>query len=149
WEHNRSGNLGWGNEPATITLFSPAKARQNNLPLPAAFRTIDDILRLPLRSVAVSVGDPRVPQEDGGSVRHWPTGRLFVQDTWRVRPGLTANYGLGWSMDRDLNYDLRKPALFAQLLGNGGLGPPQKSWRNFSPVAGLAWAPASLAKTVL
>ena len=149
WEYNRGGILGWANEPATLTLYSPAQARQNNLPLPAAFRTIDDILRLPLRSVTVSVGDPRVPQEDGGSVRHWPTARLFVQDTWRVRPGLTANYGLGWSIDRDLNYDLRKPALFAPLLGNGGLGPPRKSWRNFSPVAGLAWAPASLVKTVI
>ena len=100
WEYNRGGILGWANEPATLTLFSPAQARQNNLPLPAAFRTIDDILRLPLRSVTVSVGDPRVPQVDGGSVRHWPTARLFVQDTWRVRPGLTANYGLGWSIDR-------------------------------------------------
>ena len=149
WEYNRGGILGWANEPATLTLFSPAQARQNNLPLPAAFRTIDDILQLPLRSVTVSVGDPRVPQEDGGSVRHWPTARLFVQDTWRVRPGLTVNYGLGWSIDRDLNYDLRKPALFAPLLGNDGLGPPRKSWRNFSPVLGLAWAPASLAKTVI
>jgi hypothetical protein len=149
WEYNRGGILGWADEPGTLTLYSPAQARQNNLPLPAAFRTIDDILQLPLRSVTVSVGDPRVPQEDGGSVRHWPTARLFVQDTWRVRPGLTANYGLGWSIDRDLNYDLRKPALLAPLLGNGGLGPPRKSWRNFSPVVGLAWAPASLVKTVM
>lgn len=149
WEYNRSDSLGWPNEPATLTLYSPAQARQNNLPLPAAFRTIDDILRLPLRSVTVSVGDPRVPQADGGSVRHWPTARLFVQDAWRVRPGLTANYGLGWSMDRNLNYDLRKPPLFAPLVGSGGLGPPRKGWRNFSPVAGLAWAPASLAKTVI
>lgn len=149
WEYNRGGILAWANEPATLTLFSPAQARQNNLPLPAAFRTIDDILQLPLRSVTVSVGDPRVPQEDGGSVRHWPTARLFFQDTWRVRPRLTANYGLGWSIDRDLNYDLRKPPLLAPLLGNGGLGPPRKSWRNFSPVAGLAWAPASLAKMVI
>ena len=64
-----------------------------------------------------------------------------------MRPGFTANYGLGWSIDRDLNYDLTKPALFAPLLGNGGLGPPRKSWTNFSPVLGLAWAP--LAKTVI
>jgi hypothetical protein len=149
WEYNRSGILAWANEPATLTLFSPAQARQNNLWLPTAFRTIEDVLRLPLRSVTVSVGDPGVPQEDRGSVRHWPTARLFVQDTWRVRPGLTANYGLGWSIDRNLNYDLRKPALLAPLLGNGGLGPPRKSWTNFSPVVGLAWAPAALVQTVI
>jgi hypothetical protein len=66
-----------------------------------------------------------------------------------VRPGLTANYGLGWSIDRDLNYDLTKPALLAPVLGVGGLGPPRKSWKNFSPVLGLAWAPAALVKTVI
>ena len=143
WEYNRSGNLARPNDPATLALFAPARARQDKLPLPAAFRTIEDILQLPLRSVTVSVGDPRVPQADGGNVRHWPTARLYVQDAWRVRPGLTANYGLGWSMDRDLNYDLRKPALFVPLLGTGGLDAPRKSWTNFSPVLGLAWAPGS------
>ncbi len=143
WEYNRGGIQARPNDPATLTLFAPARARQNNLPLPASFRTIGDILRLPLQGVAVSVGDPGVPQEGGGNVRHWPTARLYLQDTWRVRRGLTANYGLGWSIDRDLNYDLRKPVLFVPLLGTGGLGPPRKSWRNFSPVLGLAWAPAS------
>ncbi len=149
WEYNRGGLLGWPNEPATLTLYSPAQARQNNLPVPAVFRTIDHILQLPLQSVRVSVGDPRVPQEDGGNVHHWYTARLFVQDTWRVRPGFTANYGLALNVDRNLNYDLRKPTLFGPLLGSGDLGPPRKSWRNFSPVVGLAWAPGSLVKTVI
>jgi hypothetical protein len=149
WEYNRGGILAFPNDPATLTLFSPAQARQNNLPAPAAFRTVDDILQLPLQSVTVSVGDPRVPQQGGGSVRHWPTARLYVQDTWRIRPGLTVNYGLGWSIDRDLNYDLGKPALFAPLLGSDGLGPPRKSWKDFSPVLGIAWSPARLPKTVI
>ncbi len=149
WEYNRGGILGFPDDPATLTLFSPAQARQNGLPAPAAFQTVDDILQLPLQGVEVSVGDPRIPQQGGGNVRHWPTARLYVQDAWRIRSGLTANYGLGWSIDRDLNYDLRKPALFAPLLGSDGLGPPRKSWNNFSPVLGLAWVPASLGKTVI
>jgi len=149
WEYNRGGILAWANEPATLTLWSPAQARQYNLPLPAGFRTMDDILQLPLQSVTVSVGDPRVPQESGGNVRHWPTARLYVQDTWRVHPRFVVNYGLGWGIDRDLNYDLKKPALFVPLLGPGGLGPPRKSWTNFSPVFGIAWSPVRLPKTVI
>ena len=148
WEYNRGGILGFPDDPVTLTFFSPTQARQYNLPVPAAFQTLDDILQLPLQNVTVSVGDPRVPQQGGGNVRHWPTARLYMQDTWRIRPGLTANYGLGWSIDRDLNYDLSKPALFAPLLGSEGLGPPRKSW-NFSPVLGVAWAPASLGKTAI
>lgn len=149
WEYNRGGILTWANEPATLTLWSPTQARQYDLPLPSAFATLNDILQLPLESVTVAIGDPRVPQQGGGYVRHWPTARLFIQDSWRVRSGFTVNYGLGWSIDQDLNYDLSKPALFAPLLGNDGLGPPRKSWKNFSPVLGLAWAPASLHKTVI
>jgi len=57
------------------------------------------------------------------------------------------NYGIGWDVDHDLNYDLRKPALFVPLLGTGGLGPPRRSWKNFSPVLGIAWSPVP--KTVI
>jgi hypothetical protein len=141
WEHNRGGLLSWNNEPASITLFSPGQARQSNIPIPALFRTLGDILQLPLQSVTVGIGDPRVPQENGGLVRRWNTSRIYYQDTWRLRQRLTLNYGLGWSIDRDLNYDLRKPALLEPILGAGELGPPRKQWTNFSPVLGLAWAP--------
>jgi carboxypeptidase family protein len=149
WEHNRGGLLSWNDEPATISLFSPDQVRQSHIPIPAAFRTLDDILQLPLQSVTVGIGDPRVPQENGGLVRRWITSRLYFQDAWRLHQRLTLNYGLGWSIDRDLNYDLRKPALLAPLLGAGGLGPTRKQWNNFSPVLGLAWAPSSDSKTVV
>jgi hypothetical protein len=151
WEHHRGGNTVWGNEPAVITLFSPDQVRASNarIPLPAAFNTLDDILRLPLQSVAVGIGDPRVPQENGGLVRKWNVLRLYFQDTWRLNERLTLNYGLGWTIDRNRNYDLRKPALYAPLLGAGGLGPTRKQWKNFSPVLGLAWAPWSSRKTVV
>jgi hypothetical protein len=151
WEHNRSGMLGWNDEPATINLFSPDQVRTSNanIPLPAAFRTIDDILQLPLQSVTVGIGDPRVPQENGGLTRRWDTLWLYFQDTWRLRKRLTLNYGLGWSIDRNLNYDLNKPALLAPILGAGGLGPTRKQWKNFSPTLGLAWAPSADGKTVV
>src|SRR6185503_12094824 len=158
WEHHRGGLLILNNEPATITLFSPDQVRRYNalphtppqlrIPLPSAFRTLTDILQLPLQTVTVGIGDPRVPQENGNSVRTWNTARLFFQDTWRLNSRLNLNYGLGWSIDRNLNYDLAKPALLAPILGAGGLGPTRKQWKNFSPVLGLAWAPWRDGKTV-
>lgn len=59
------------------------------------------------------------------------------------------NYGLSWSLDRNLNYDLGKPLLLAPILGVDGLGPTRKQWKNLSPTVGLAWRPASNSKTVL
>ncbi len=149
WEHNRGGLLQPFINPL-IMLFSPQQARQSNIPVPAAFNTVDDILQLPLQTVTVPVGDdPRVPQEGGGKVRRWNTLRLYFQDTWRVHPRLTLNYGLGWNVDRNLNYDLSKPALLAPILGPDGLGPTRKEWKNFSPLLGLAWLPSSNGKTVI
>ena len=58
----------------------------------------------------MGISDPRVPQENGGSVRHWDLVRVYLRDVWRVHQRLTINYGLGWSVDRNLNYDLSKPA---------------------------------------
>jgi hypothetical protein len=149
WEYNRGGTVSASNEPATFTLFSPQRARQAGIPLPSEFRTLDDILELPLQSVTVGVGDPRVPQANGSLVRSWHTLRLFFQDTWRLRRQLTVNYGLGWSIDRNLNYDLSKPTLLAPILGADNLGPTRRQWKNFSPVLGLAWSPGHDGKTVI
>ncbi len=158
WEHNRGGTLTWANEPATMTLFSPVQVRAYNasqtaanlrIPLPAAFNTLNDILQLPLQSVTVGIGDPRVTQSNGGLVRTWNTARLYFQDTWRVHERLTLNYGLAWNVDRYKNYDLRKPQFLAPILGVDGLGPTRKEWKNFSPSLGLAWAPSGDRKTVI
>jgi hypothetical protein len=159
WEYNRGGPLNWSNEPVAMTLFSPDQVRQYNarpqtpanlrIPLPAEFNTLTDILGLPLQSFTLGVGDPRVRQENGGTVRGWNTARLFFQDTWRLRQRFTLNYGMAWNMDRNQNYDLTKPALLAPILGGNGLGPTRKNWQNFSPSLGMVWAPSQNSKTVI
>ena len=159
WEHLRGGLVQSFNQPATLTLFAPDQVRAFNaspqtpanlrIPLLPSFNSLSDILQLPLQSVTVGIGDPRVPQQGGGNVRRWNTVRLFVQDTWRLHERLTMNYGLSWNFDHPLNYDLSKPALLAPLLGTDGLGPTRKQWKNLSPTLGFAWAPSRDGKTVI
>jgi hypothetical protein len=157
WERIHDRNLVWSSEPVTMTLFSPDRVRSYNaqvapelrIPLPAAFVTIDDLLQLPVRSLSVGIGDPRVPQEDGTDVRRWNTVWLYSEDTWRLRDTLTLTVGLGWGFDGVLNHDLRKPHLLAPILGADRLGPTRNTWSNFSPTAGFAWTVSSDRKTVI
>lgn len=147
WEHNRGGRLVWSNEPASISLFSPQQARQAGKSHPPVFDTVANILALPLQTTVVSVGDPRVPQ--GGLTRNWDTAYVSFQDRWLSRPGLSLTYGLGWSMDHNLNHDLTKPKLLAPILGESGLGRTRKQWSNLSPVAGFVWSPLPSRSTVV
>ena len=159
WEQTAGGNLVWNNQPVSMALFSPDTVRAYNarpqtpadmrIPLPDGFRTLNDILSLPLQNFTVDMGDPRVAQRNGGTTRGFYVARLFFQDTWRLRHGFTLNYGLAWNIDRNRNYDLSKPALLAPVLGADGLGPTGKQWKNFSPVLGIAWAPGRDGKTVI
>jgi hypothetical protein len=157
WEYNRGGALNWTFDPVTMSLFPPERVRSYNsqtppelrIPLPSAFDSLEALLQLPLQRINIGIGDPRVPQENGTNTRTWDTVRLFFQDTWRLHERLTVNYGLGWSIDRNLNYDLAKPALLAPILGDAGLGPTQKEWSNLSPVFGVAWMPSRDGKTVI
>jgi hypothetical protein len=159
WEHNRERNLIWGNEPVTMTVYSPARVRAHNstpgilpeerIPLPADFGTVADILQLPLQSMTVGIGQAGVPQENGGIARRWNTLWLYAEDAWRAHERVTLTYGLGWALDGNLNHDLSKPPLLEPILGTDGLRPTQKTWTNFSPSLGVVWTTASDGKTVV
>jgi hypothetical protein len=154
-ERSRVAGFALTNEPAALALYSPRRVEQVNagqlpLPLPASFDTLDDILRLPLTSFTFGVGDGRTPNRDFSKIRSWPLWRLYFQDTWRVRPRLSFNYGLAWEYEPDLfNTDLTKPQYLAPILGNAGLRPTRDDPNNFSPAAGFAWAATGDGKTVL
>src|SRR5262249_40764622 len=129
-------------------LFSPDEVRTYNeqapsgmrIPLPGTFGTLHDILQLALHTVPVGLGYPRIHHEHAGASETSDTLRPCVQDAWRLNRRLTLNYGLGWTKDGGLNYDLHKPNLLAPILGSHGLSPTRKNWTSFSPVLGLAWA---------
>jgi hypothetical protein len=153
------GRTDLGNESVTMTLFSPDEVRKFNaspatpasrrIPLPDSFLTVDEILQLPVKQFTVGIGDATVPQKDFGLERIAPLVHVFYQDAWHLRRRLTVDYGLGWTYDAPLNYDLAKPAYLAPILGESGLGPTRKNWHNFSPSAGFAWGPREDGKTLI
>jgi Carboxypeptidase regulatory-like domain len=157
WETARGGRTEIADQPVTMTLFSPQSVRAFNalqppnlqILLPATFLTLSDILQLPLQNFTVGIGDPHVPQAGFGNVRVAPLIYLFAQDTWHLRPRFVLNYGLGWTYDAPLNYDLHKPAYLAPVLGVSGLAPTRENWKDFSPSLGFAWNLRSDGKTVI
>jgi hypothetical protein len=150
WEHTGASSSTLDFTPAELTLYSPRQARQVNLPLPASFSTLDDILRLPLMSFQTNIGPTITPGPGFRKDRITEFYRFYVADSWRVDSRLTVNWGLAWSFEpNSLDYDLTKPALLLPLVGAGGLNPPQASGRNFSPTLGFAWTATRDGKTVL
>lgn len=157
WETSRGGRNNLNDQPVTMTLFSPENVRDFNIlqpsnlqiPLPATFLTLQDILQLPLQNFTVGIGDPFVPQTGFGNARVSPLVHLFYQDTWHLHPRFVVNYGIGWTYDAPLNYDLRKPAYLAPVLGASDLSPTRKNWKEFSPSFGFAWNLRDDGKTVI
>jgi len=158
FEHNNAAVSILDQEPAVIELYSPRQVRNFNatqppaaqIPLPSSFLTLDNILRLPLKSFVTAVGPGLAPIERGFRTgRVQDLYRLYVADTWHIHPRLTLSYGLAWSFEpHSLNVDLNKPTLLTAILGANNLNPPHAQRNNFAPTIGFAWA-AHDGKTVI
>ena len=131
--------------PAAMTLFSPAEVRQLNPPLsallPTTFKTAQDVMTLPLQTFVFGVGDVNQPpsfQRDQAD--HDRLFHVYWQDTWKLAPRFTLNYGLAWNFESNaLNHDLTKPQLLAPIFGPNGLGHEKHTYLRFTPAAGFAW----------
>jgi hypothetical protein len=141
-------------EPAATQVFGPDILLANRIPLalwglPNQFTTNADVLKLPLQAFAFGLGDPSQPPpfraENARNNRRY---HVYWQDTWRVRPNFTLNYGLSWQFESTLaNHDLDKPALLAPVMDS--LEPTRKDYNNFSPSLGFAWNLGKDGKTVI
>ncbi len=160
WEHMWShGNVNVY-RLGSFTTYNPTTLAQQNQTLynalPASLRssgavpTIQEMLQLPVSgSFQIGLGDPSWPnsykQSDLLPNDHI---RLYAQDAWQIRPKLTLNYGLAWSMETQIPYHkLDWPAYMAPL--GIGLQKIPMEYRNFEPAIGFAWSPGSGNKTVL
>jgi hypothetical protein len=134
------------------TLFNslPATLRTTTAGLP----TLADILRLPVNgTISMGVGDAKQPAAyNYDSAARSDAYRLYIQDTWQIRPKFSFSYGVAWSYDSNIvNHDLEKPEYLRPVLGgpNAILSPTRKDWNNFDPAIGFAWTVGKSGKTVI
>jgi hypothetical protein len=118
--------------------------------IPGQLTTPADILNLPLKDFAITVGSGTVLWQDFKPERVVDLYRLYLSDTWRANGRLTVNAGLGWSYEPNaISQDLTKPALLAPILGADRLEPPKPSLDNFSATGGFVWTVTDDGRTAI
>jgi Carboxypeptidase regulatory-like domain len=84
----------------------------------------------------------------------------FAQDTWKVAPNLTLNYGVSWFVETPPNpqgwarnavhgFDPSTGLFTFAALGQMTAEVVSTHWNNIAPRLGLAWKPQALGSTVL
>jgi hypothetical protein len=167
WEHF-TGTGYWGFfDPARAYLLSPEFLEPifakfgppkiifglEGVPLPpdlgGAPLTAADLNKLPVVAFLLGIGDRAQPSFHLDNAKTNERFHLYAQDTWKLKPNFTVNFGLGWEHETNvLNYDLPKPAFLAPLYGSD-LSPTRSYYKNFEPAVGFAWSPTKDGKTVI
>jgi hypothetical protein len=135
----------WGFfDPARVYLLSPEFLRGVGVPpaalgIPDQIRSQADLMRLPVATFLMGIGDRAQPSYNLENARGNHRLHFYAQDGWKITPDFTFNFGLGWEHETNmLNYDLQKPAYLAPIYGND-LSPTPKQYKNFTPAVGFAW----------
>src|SRR2546428_4403997 len=159
------------------TDVTPAVSFMQNLRTPAGFNTpvvgarsidptdsnnlnaaINDILGIPARLSQVFLGDLSanafLPFRSGNKVTLWNMGHrlkqynFYFQDEWRLRPNVTANYGVRWEINPAPSEAAGRVYVPDKPVGAGLITFRQTDrWyeRNnagaIAPRAGIAWSP--------
>lgn len=173
YEHMKTKVAPWDYcDPGCDYTWSPEFVQSLNLGplqnvlfpnLPTTITSNQDLLNLPVLNLPSSlysgtgVGNGTFPglynHDQGGlNQRIHP----YVQDTWKVTPSFTLNFGLGYDLETGLFYsNLPLPQYLAPILEGQtggvpyGLGATQPNSKDFSPMVGFAWALGKDKKTVI
>jgi hypothetical protein len=159
FEYN-NGTGFWGYcDPSCAEVFSPESLAGYGLTpllplfypnLPTTIKTNADLLNLPFAGSVVGIGSPaQPPPYNEGIARVNDRTRFYFQDTWKITPSFTFNYGLAYEYESNLfNEDLAKPSYLAPLYGSN-LDATQNPGGHFSPLVGFAWKVGHDNKTVI
>jgi Carboxypeptidase regulatory-like domain len=163
WEYQKGTGTYAYAQPASMELWSPELVQSYNaklvaegygahqISIPSTFTSVNNILKLPVAAFTIGVGDPTQPPSfNRGAADHDNLFHFYAEDTWKIHPRFSLNYGLAWSYETNaLNHDMNKPQYLAPIFGTGGLGYEQHSLHNFSPMLGFAWTVTKDNKTVV
>jgi hypothetical protein len=75
--------------------------------------------------------------------------RLYIQDSWKVKPNFTVNYGLAWDAQAGYFTPLNQSPFLEPILGANNLGKTPNAYKQFQPIVGFAWSPGKSNKTVI
>lgn len=126
--------------------------------IPTTITSNQDLLNLPIYTLqpatfqGIGVGPGYTPGAynfDQDSRDFKP--HFFASDSWKIRPNLTLNFGLGYQFQTgEFNSDLSKPAFLQPLAGAfGGLSPTKNQYDMFEPSFGFSWSPGKSGKWVI
>jgi hypothetical protein len=157
--------------PLCVGAYSPEFIRNTFIPiygaatiagafptLPTVLHSDADVLNLPVLNInssifsGIGVGGVSTPSAYNYSDnRHYNQYRAYVQDTWKIRPNFTLNYGVAWNAQTGFySVGMPKPQYLAPILGTGeNLQPTVNNVREFQPAFGFAWSPFKDNKTVI
>ena len=154
WENLNLNSIHAFYDPPQITLWGPTDLQRTASLKPlydalpetlkdpgAGAPTASHLLRLPLRSFIIGIGNPSQP----GPYHHDQVSspnlvHTYIKEGWAIRPALTLTYGLGYLQRTNIfNQDLERPSYLAPLVA-GDLRPPHRGRVNLEPTAGLAWS---------
>jgi hypothetical protein len=90
----------------------------------------------------------------------WTEVNPYLQDTWKVRPSFTVNFGVSWYLATPPNpsgndkkyphaFDFHTGKVLFAALGQSSPEVYGIDWNNFSPRMGFAWQPKFLSGTVI
>ena len=143
---------------STPIADTPANLQQYFSGLPTNINSNAALLALPVYLppasiyAGVPVGNPTYPgyYQQGSTRDNWRT-HPWAADTWKIRPNVTLNAGLGWQMENNLWYtDLPYPQFLAPIFGQASVGKYAKpNYKDFSPTIGFTWSPFKDNKTVI